>query len=326
MPATLLGTPFQAKPIYDRNLIDAIRATGNLYNAISTDTLAKRTGNSVEFRSFPAWAVPSTPTPITDGQTPSETVFTVTNVTTTLQQYGAYAIITDQLDLVGFDPVLNETSNNAGFHAKEIMEQLIANFGQTSLNVMFANKRVSRATVQATDVITTEDVDRMVVTLMKNKAPKNHMKTDQSPDGQIVDTGYYLFVHPNVAYNLKRDPDWKAFLINKPGASGLDQFMIAEYSGVKVLWSDFCPVFAGAGASGANVYQSWMFSKAAMSGIGVGQYGGGRAYFETVTTELGSAGSADPLKQRMTTGWKGWQAFCFKQPGWWLKYESASTF
>jgi N4-gp56 family major capsid protein len=322
MPATLLGTPEQAKTFFDRRLIKAIRRTQNWYKSIATDTMATRSGNTVEFRSFPSLAVASTPVEITDGVLPTETTFTVTKTTATQKQYGAWVGYTDQIDLMAFDPVRDQIVLNLGVHAAETMEQLIANQHSAQLNVQYANGKANRAALTAADVINRKDIIQMVNTLRKNKAPRNSAVNDDMPDGDIANSQYVLMVSSNVAADIQNDPQWVQYLINNANSKGLPDSAVASFAGVLIMWSDFCPPFA----STTTVHQSYMFSKHWLAGMGVGKYGGTKQFFETISKPLNSGGIDNALNQRGSEGWKGFQAFLTRQPGWVVKYESGTAF
>ena len=68
------------------------------------------------------------------------------------------------------------------------------------------------------------------------------------------------------------------------------------------LESSEAPVYAGAGASSADVGATLVFGEDAYGVVDLGQVGASPV--RTIVKPLGSAGTADPLDQMATVGWK----------------------
>ena len=79
-------------------------------------------------------------------------------------------------------------------------------------------------------------------------------------------------------------------------------------------------VFAGAGANGADVYSTLIIADDA---YGVTEVEGGG--LQHIVKPLGSAGSADPLDQRSTVGWKGAKTAEILVPQYLVRIESTAT-
>ena len=77
---------------------------------------------------------------------------------------------------------------------------------------------------------------------------------------------------------------------------------------------------ANGGAEGVDVYSTLVFGKNA---YGVTEIEGGG--LTSIIKQLGSAGSADPLNQRATVGWKATRAAAILSEPFWVRVESCST-
>jgi hypothetical protein len=78
--------------------------------------------------------------------------------------------------------------------------------------------------------------------------------------------------------------------------------------------------FAGAGASGADVYSTLILGDDA---YGVTEIEGGG--LEHIVKQHGSAGTADPLNQRATCGWKGTKVAELLVPQYIVRIETTAT-
>ena len=74
---------------------------------------------------------------------------------------------------------------------------------------------------------------------------------------------------------------------------------IGAIEGVRFVETTEAKIFAEAGASGIDVYSTLILAANAYATTKI--KGGG---LETIIKQLGSAGTADPLDQRATVGWK----------------------
>ena len=80
-------------------------------------------------------------------------------------------------------------------------------------------------------------------------------------------------------------------------------------------------VFTGAGASGRDVYSTLIIGADA---YGVTEITGGG--LQHIVKQLGSAGTADPLNQRATAGWKATKVAERLVEAYMVRIETTSTF
>ena len=115
MTSTLGTLTQQAKAFYDRVLLDRALPILGLYKAGQARNIPKNSGNQVSFRRFNTLATATTA--LTEGATPSAASLSITEVTGTVAQYGNFVTISDALDMMGIDPVIEETNQLMGENA-----------------------------------------------------------------------------------------------------------------------------------------------------------------------------------------------------------------
>ena len=156
-------------------------------------------------------------------------------------------------------------------------------------NVMYAPNGdtavTSRTAITNACKLTPQVIRKAVMILKRQNAPK-------------IDGSYIAIIHPDVAYDLMSDPEW--IDIHKYESSvNIFNGEIGKLAGVRFIENTEAKIFSKGGASSANVYATMVLGKGAYATTDVS--GGGLRH---IVKPLGSAGSADPLDQRATVGWK----------------------
>lgn len=113
---------------------------------------------------------------------------------------------------------------------------------------------------------------------------------------------FWGYIHPRAWYDLVGDSAVQnTFTYSDP--ENLYKLNLPVLGEVAWFISNKAPVFAGAGSGSADVYGTLIFGREAFGVVDVG----GTGKFQTKAKPLGSAGTADPLDQRASVGWKSWQ-------------------
>lgn len=288
----LSGLTPEMKTFYDMTLIDEAGA-----NLVHDQFGQKRPipangGKTIEFRKFAPLA--KAVTPLTEGVTPDGKSMTVTSVTATVSQYGDYITQSDVLELTALDNTILEATKLLGKQAGSTLDTVVRNVLQSGTNVTYCPKIVSgtetavtsRANLDATAQLTVDVVQQVVAKLRAQNAP-------------TIDGKYIGIVHPFVAYDLMRDPDWRsAYMYAQP--ENLYTGEIGEIAGVRFVQTTEAKIYTGDGCpSGLAVFGSLFLGDGA---YGVTEVTGGG--LQTIVKQKGSAGTADPLDQRSSVGWK----------------------
>ena len=170
--------------------------------------IPKGNSKTIEFRQFDP--LPEQTAPLTEGVTPAGQELSVNSMTATVAQYGGYVTTSDVLDMTALDPIVNEATKLIARQAGETLDSITRDVVNAGTNVMYALGKTSgtvnaaaptsRAAIGYTSGVTNhnltvDDVKRAVRALKRQNAPK-------------IRGDYVGIIHPDVAYDLMRDPEW----------------------------------------------------------------------------------------------------------------------
>lgn len=287
------GLSPEMKTYYDMTLIDEAGPELVHDQFGQKRPIPKGGGKIIEFRKFSPLA--KALTPLTEGVTPDGKKLNVTAITAQIAQYGDYIVQSDVLELTTLDNTILEATKLLGKQAGLTLDTIVRNKLLAGTNVMYAPKIsaagvetevTSRASLDRTAVMTVDLVNQVVAKLRANNAP-------------TIGGDYVAIIHPYVAYDLMRDPEWiEAHKYAEP--DNLYNGEIGKIGGVRFVQTSEAGVTTiGSGSTALNVYQSLFLANNA---YGVTDIDGGG--LQTIIKQKGSAGTADPLDQRSSIGWK----------------------
>ena len=281
---TLLpGLSVENKTYYDMTLIDEAQAALVHDQFAQKRDIPKNGGKKIEFRKFAS--LPKALTPLTEGVTPDGKSLNVTAIEATVSQYGDYITMSDVLDLTAIDPVIVEATKILGRQAGLTLDTVTRNILQAGTNVTYCPKAdgtavTSRSALDDTCQLTVKVVKQVVAKLKGQNAP-------------TINGKYVAIVHPYVAYSLMTDPEWiDAHKYANP--TNLYNGEIGEIAGVRFVETTEAKVHAG-GVFGTLILGANAYGTTEITGGGL----------QTIVKPKGSAGTADPLDQRSSVGWKG---------------------
>lgn len=319
---TLTQVPPGVAAFYDRNLLERANPADVHGRFGQKRPIAQRNGNQIKFRRYSALAAATTA--LTEGVTPTGSQLSVTDITATLAQYGDYITLTDVVSLTNQDPVVTEATDVLGDQAGLTIDQVRRDVLVAGTNVAYANGAASRAATLTK--ITAADLDK-AIRFLKNQNAKFLKMGIVASDG--VGTGavrkaFIALVHPDVEYDLEQITGYRA-VSDYGSQEGVLEDEIGAYKNIRFISSTNCKVFANAtsaltagfkGGTTNDVYATLIF--------GDNAYGvcplTGKA-METVVKGLGSAGTADPLNQRSSVGWKAMTTTQILNQAWLLRLE-----
>lgn len=206
-------------------------------------------------------------------------------VTTTIKQFGDHAKCSDWLDMVHLDENITRRVQRLGDAGARSVDALVREELATCTNVIYAGGKTARAQLTAADKLTSLELRKAVRTLKKNLAEKFN--------------GYYVaIVGPDTVYDLQEDDAWVK-VSEYQDKENIYTGEVGRLFGIRFVESTEAKIFEGAGASGADV----------ASVIVLGRYAYGLTSLKgakprVIVKTAGSAGTADPLDQISTVGWK----------------------
>ena len=281
------GLSEEMKTYYSDHLIDL--AQPELIHDQFADKypIPKGNGKNIEFRKFETLG--KALTPLTEGVTPDGQKLEMSTITATVAQYGGYVQMSDVLQLTTIDPIVVQATQQIAQQAGRTLDTITREVVVGGTNVIYApngsNAVTSRGAVADACKLTPEVIRKAVMVLKRQNAPK-------------IDGSYVAIIHPDVAHDLMGNEEW--IDAHKYEASAnIFEGEIGKLAGVRFIENTEAKIFMGEGASSANVYATMVLGKGAYATTEV--TGGGLRH---IIKQLGSAGSADPLDQRSTVGWK----------------------
>jgi N4-gp56 family major capsid protein len=270
------------KTFYKTSLLENARNEHYFNQFGQKQPLPKNGGKKVEWRKFDTYAKATTP--LTEGVTPDGNFVNMTKIEKEISQFGDYTTISDRLELEAVDPVIAAITEEHGAQAGDTLNIITRNEVVSGTNVIYAGGKTSRGTLTASDTITPTLVDQAFTFLKKMKAP-------------TINGDYIGIIHPSVAYDLRESADWlDVHKYAQPGE--IYNGEIGKLHGVRFIEDTEQKIWA-AGASNVAVYATTIFGKDAYGIIEPSAES-----LEVIIKQRGSAGTADPLDQRSTVGWK----------------------
>ena len=311
------GLSAENKSFYDRALLE--EASANLvHNQFGQKRpIPKNGGKRIEFRRYAA--LPKATQPLTEGVTPNGRKMSVTNVEAEVRQYGDYVCLSDVLDLTAIDNNVLEATRAVGHQAGLTLDTITRNVLQSGTNVYYCPKRDAsgketavsdRSGLDGSCVLTVDTVKRIAAMLKAVNAPK-------------FGDSYVCILHPYVAYDIMSDPRWEE-MHKYTTPENMYQGEIGRIAGVRFVETSEAAVYKGTENScptGLAVFGCLFIAQGA---YGVTEVTGGG--LQTIIKQLGSAGTADPLDQRSTVGWKALQTAEILMEPYMVRVECCSAF
>ena len=299
------------KIFYERALIERLLPELNFYKDARKKKLPKNQGRTVNFRKFNSLTAPNSS--LTEGITPDGNNLNVSVITATVKQEGDYVIISDLIQMTGIDPIITETSELLGEEAGQVMDDRIQTELSKGTNVFFAGGATTRAGLEAasTKYLTGTDIKKIVKKL-KNANAKRF------PDGF-----YHMQIDPDIAYDLMNDSAW-VDVSKYCQPEKMEKGELGKMHGMKLFeTTNLKVVDSSSEASKIDVHIAFAYGKDSYDCIDL-EGGAGRP--EIIVKPNGASGSADPLNQRASVGWKSCFTSVITQPMAFVRVETGISY
>ena len=296
----------EMKTFYDMTLID--EATSNLVHDQfgQKRPIPANGGKTIEFRKFAPLAKATTP--LTEGVTPDGKSLSVSTITAEVAQYGDFVTQTDVLELTSLDNTILEATKLLGRQAGATLDTIVRNVLQSGTNVTYCPKIAADGTETAvTSRSALDDSCQLTVKVIQQVVAK--LRAQNAP---TIGGKYVAIIHPYVAYDIMRDKEWIE-AHKYTNATPLYEGEIGEIAGVRFVQTTEAKIYDG------GVFGSLFLGDGA---YGVTEITGGG--LQTIVKQKGSAGTADPLDQRSSVGWKAIKTAELLIPQYIVRVESKS--
>ena len=292
--------PAEVNNFYDRTLLmRAIPLFVHTRWAQVRDIPRKAGTSTIKFRRYGNLVAATTP--LDEGITPVGSSLSVTDITATALQYGDFITITDKLDYQSQDPVLMEAAEILGDQMGDTLDQLTRDVLTAGSNKYLAGTgHTLRSEIAAGEIIS-ETLVKKTTRLLKNNKARRMTKMVDATTGYgttPLNASYIGIVHPNTTYDLKGIANFVP-VEKYSSTTGIMEGEVGKLDEVRFVETVNAKVFAGEGYLGIDVYATIIFGSDAYGTTRIS----GEA-MKNIVKPLGSAGTADPLDQRATSGWK----------------------
>ena len=191
-------------------------------------------GKSVQFRKYDP--LPKLTDPIAEGITPTGQTINMGIVNATVAQYGGYVELTDLLLMTAIDNNLCMATKLLGSQAGRTLDTISREVLVGGTNVQFAEGQVSArcqlkgGKSEGENHYLTVDAIRKAVRFLKNQ------------NAEKIDGAYVAIIHPDCAYDLMSDPNWK-YPHQYAEPSAIFEGEIGKIEGVRFIESTEAKVF-----------------------------------------------------------------------------------
>ena len=310
-PGTDLGTYTQdqdlspeMKTFYDKNLIRLAEPEMVHDQFGQKRPIPRGNGKTIEFRKFNSLPAVPANRELLEGITPDGQNYGVTAITATVKQYGGYITLSDMLNLTAYDNNMQEVMKILASQAGRVSDTITRDVLAAGTNVMYAGGKASRANLTSADVLTIEDI---------KKAVRNLKRVNAKP----IQGNYVAIVHPDVVYDLMQDSEW-IDANHYAGSEKVFEGEIGKMYGVRFVENTQAAIIK---PSSLPIYFTFVIAENAYGVTSIEGRG-----IETIVKQLGSGGTADPLNQRSTVGYKLNKTAVILEQTYLVRIESAASF
>ncbi len=287
--------PPEVRTYFDRLLL-ALARPYFIYDLFAQKRqIPMNSGNQMVFRRY--GTLTAATIPLTDGQTPPGDQLSVTDFQAQIQWYGSFVTITDQVQYVVQDRVLNESTKVLSLQLGLTIDTLIRDMMVSTASTILCSNGINGNTpTEITDI----DIQTAVIALRQGNARlmTNPLPGENKFGTAPVRSSYWGFM----SVDLQADLEAVSSFISAANYPNPMNALEAEWGSTRnVRWLLNTNAYSAATLSPGTgtTYSSFVLGQEA---YGVVRLGAKEAEF--IVKPLGASGTADPLNQRGTVGYK----------------------
>jgi len=295
------------KTIYEKRLL--MRALPRLVFGAGGKKASVSKAGSLEWRKY--GSLSAVTSSLTEGTTPSEQAApTLSKVTATPSWYGAWIMHSDQLDMQSFDPYISEMSAILGEQAGLSVDTLIRNELVTGLTADYS-----------ADQSAITDLDHPLHEISYKDIVRQIAELSQANARPLEGASFRLIISPFTWASLMQDEVFVNMFSDETDGGALRSGRVGKILNCNVYVTSNAYESADGGSGTTDVYSAIFlgeeaFGVAGMAGLepkmvdnmGADEMNGMTGMpvnaAQVIIKPIGSSGTADPLDQRGTAGWK----------------------
>ena len=240
------GLSEEMKTYYSDYLID------NAEPALVYDKFAQKVniprgnGKTIQFRRYNP--LPTLTDSIVEGVTPTGQKIDMNVVNATVAQYGGYVEFSDFLLMSAIDNNLCMATKLLGAQAGRTLDAITREVVCGGTNVQYADGQVS-----ARHLLSGNNEDPSDNCYLTVSAIRRAVRSLKNQNAEKIDGSYIAIIHPDCAYDLMNDPNWK-FPHQYATPENIYDGEIGKIEGVRFIESTEAKVFSGGELiPGANI-------------------------------------------------------------------------
>lgn len=230
------GLTPEMKTYYSDYLID------NAEPALVYDKFAQKVniprgnGKTIQFRKYNP--LPTLTESIAEGVTPTGQRIDMNTVNATVAQYGGYVEFSDFLLMSAIDNNLCMATKLLGAQAGRTLDAITREVVCGGTNVQYADGQVS-----ARHLLTGGNEDPAENCYLTVSAIRRAVRSLKNQNAEKIDGSYIAIIHPDCAYDLMNDPNWK-FPHQYATPENIYEGEIGKIEGVRFIESTEAKVFS----------------------------------------------------------------------------------
>lgn len=280
------GISAEIKTFYDKVLLQRMLPNLPFLKYGQKKPIPKGNGKTIEFRKFNSLS-PAT-TPLTEGTPPTAEDLSVTSITATVKQYGAYIEVSDVLETTAYDPIITETTELQGEQAGETLNEVVRDILLNTTSVYNVGGGTEEDDITATNKLTGDDILK-IQTIFK----RNNIKP-------ISGKYYLMFLAPEQAADIMRDSLWRDVSKYANDAKNIEDGEIGRLYQFKFIDTSLLDATQNTGK--VDVYSGLAMGKNAYGIVDIENGSKPKTIIKIGREDDGD--KSDPLNQKSTIGWK----------------------
>ena len=288
---TTSGISPSMQSYYDRKMLEHAKTQFVFANYAQKRSIPKNNGKTVQFRRWTLFTADPDTQALTEGTTPTAQNLSMSAITATVRQYGAYVEVSDLLDLTAVDNIIHDSSELLGEQLGNVLDMIVRDAMSATTNIQYADGRASDNDITATQKLTVGEIRKAVRTLKNAKARKFTRKGGKPH--------YICIVDPDAVYDLQSDSLWQD-VSKYSNAEQIYDGELGKMFGVVFIETTNAKIVENTATPRYGVHQTFVFGADSYGVVDVT----GQGAIKAIVKPHGSSGTADPLDQRATVGAK----------------------
>ncbi len=276
----------------------------------------------------------------------------ITDITATVQKFGNFIYLNEEVDLVNFTGQADKLMEILGINAGQSLNRLQRNVLEGSLTAILSGAATTATGVSgaatASGFVKRSDIANLNNTLNRGVAMRFTPETEGSTNisTTAIRASFLGFCHSDVEEDLRTLTGFNSVEFYAGQIATYDN-EIGHVGGVRFITTPEASISLGGGAGAStsattsgrstatrfDIYSTPMIGRDAIGSVGFGfehikeTYDAGDTLpgVQVISKDRGSAGAADPLSELGSIGWKSWYAGTVLNSAWGRVLKSSSS-